>query len=49
MECRCYSGGEGRTRMKKMKFGLNESVTVLLAVVSIAAVVLINNLFGKII
>lgn len=49
MECRCYSGGEGRTRMKKMKFGLKEAATVMLVAVSVVGVVLINNFFGKII
>ena len=24
MECRCYHGGEGRTRLKVLRFGLND-------------------------
>lgn len=32
MECRCYNGGEGRTRMKQLKFAWQDYVAILLFV-----------------
>jgi energy-coupling factor transport system permease protein len=40
MEARCYHGGEGRTRMKKIKFGAGDAVMGLLMIGFIAVVVL---------
>ena len=42
MECRCYRGGEGRTRMKQLKLGSADFISAALVAVFIAAVVLIN-------
>ena len=42
MECRCYKGGEGRTRMKQLKFGMRDIVAVLIMAAMIALTVLMN-------
>lgn len=42
MECRCYHGGEGRTRMKQLSLSKRDFWAVLVAVVCIAFVILIN-------
>ena len=43
MECRCYRGGDGRTRMTKLTFTFGDALLLLLIVVMGAAVVLINT------
>lgn len=47
MESRCYTGGEGRTRMKVMKMSLRDIWGVLLWGVSLTLVILCNNFFGN--
>ncbi len=42
MECRCYHGGEGRTKLHVLKYGLADLVAVLLMVVFGAGLVLVN-------
>ncbi|MBO5091138.1 MAG: energy-coupling factor transporter transmembrane protein EcfT [Clostridia bacterium] len=42
MECRCYRGGDGRTRMKKLKFKVKDIFGLLFALVLLAGVILIN-------
>ena len=42
MECRCYHGGDGRTRMKQLRFGAPDLIGGLAMAVSIAGIVLIN-------
>ena len=42
MECRCYHGGNGRTRMKRLKMKARDYVGLLLACMLIAGVVLLN-------
>ncbi len=42
MECRCYRGGEGRTRMTTLKFRFSDLVAAILFVLLCAAVVVIN-------
>ena len=42
MECRCYRGDEGRTRMNVLTFGAADIAAMLMAVLAIAAVVLLN-------
>ncbi len=45
MECRCYNGGEGRTRLKQLKFKIIDLVgTVIIAVLAVAVIVL-NRIF----
>ncbi|HZK39318.1 MAG TPA: energy-coupling factor transporter transmembrane component T [Clostridia bacterium] len=49
MECRCYTGGEGRTRMKQMKFGLVDFVALPLTVALLAGIITLNIFFTKVI
>ncbi len=49
MSCRCYTGGEGRTRMKKMKFSLRDVFTLLFFAVGLAGIILLNRHFGVLI
>ena len=44
MECRCYHDGEGRTRMKVLRFAPRDAVTLVLCVVMIAAMVVLRHL-----
>ena len=44
MECRCYHGGEGRTRMKILKTTGRDYVALLCGAVIITAVVLLNRI-----
>ena len=48
MDCRCYTGGPGRTRMKQMKFHVRDFVSAGTVAVFIAAVVLLNIHFGAV-
>lgn len=42
MECRCYRGGEGRTRMKKLKFKVKDVFGWLFSIALLAGVILMN-------
>ena len=42
MECRCYKGGEGRTRLKQLKYTRIDAYATLLMIVFTAGIVLIN-------
>ena len=44
MECRCYHGGEGRTRLRVLKSGLRDYVALALTLLLFAAVVTLNVL-----
>ena len=48
MECRCYQGGAGRTRMKKLKTGLRDWLALTVYVLVGAGIVLLNIYFGKV-
>ena len=45
MECRCYHGGEGRTKMKLLRYKRRDFVTFGVLVVLLAAVIVIAK-FG---
>ena len=49
MSCRCYTGGEGRTRMKQMKLSFKDLASLLFFAVSFAGIVLSNKYFGALI
>lgn len=49
MSCRCYTGGEGRTRMKQMKYTLKDAVAFAIFATGTVGIVLINHYFGAII
>ena len=42
MECRCYRGGEGRTRMKQLKFGARDIVATVVMAVMFTLIILMN-------
>lgn len=44
MECRCYHGGEGRTRMKQLKTSSVDYIAFAFTAVFLAAVIVINHL-----
>ena len=48
MECRCYRGGEGRTKLKQLRYTKMDFVLVLFLVLFIAGIFLCNNLLTNI-
>ncbi len=44
MECRCYQGGDGRTRMKQLKLCSRDFVAMAVTLAAIAVMVLLNTL-----
>lgn len=42
MECRCYHGGEGRTRMKVLKMHFRDLAALVISAAFLAAVILLN-------
>ena len=44
MECRCYNGGEGRQRMKQLKYSLTDTFAFLITAVICAFVIILNVL-----
>ena len=46
MTCRCYTGGEGRTRMKLMKMRVSDFISLGFFILMIVAVMLINRYGG---
>lgn len=49
MDCRCYVGGEGRTRMKKMKLSARDFISLAITAAVITGIVLLNVYFPKVI
>ena len=49
MECRCYRGGEGRTRMKQMRFGWRDAVAAVFYALLVAGVIVCNHFFTALI
>lgn len=49
MTCRCYHGGEGRTRMKKMKLRVSDFASLAVFASSLAGVIVLNHYFGHLI
>lgn len=48
MDCRCYTGGSGRTRMKQMKLHASDFVALFVIILFIAGIVLLNHFFGTV-
>ncbi len=46
MECRCYTGGKGRTRMKKMKFTLKDLLAALVVLCVFASTIILNRFWA---
>ncbi len=49
MSCRCYTGGEGRTRMKKMELHSRDFFALAFFIVGIGGVIALNKYFGALI
>ena len=49
MSCRCYHGGEGRTRMKQMRLRWPDFLALGLFICVMAGVILLNHFFGAVI
>ena len=49
MTCRCYHGGDGRTRMKQMRLHAADFVSLGLFALVLAGVIVLNHYFGKMI
>lgn len=49
MECRCYRGGDGRTKMKVMKMTAKDYVSLVTVIAFIAGLILINHFTKNII
>ena len=47
MECRCYHGGEGRTKLRILKYRLRDGIGMLCMVLFIAGIVTINILGAR--
>lgn len=43
MECRCYQGGEGRTRMKQLHLAKRDYISIVFSLLVIAGVVFLNH------
>lgn len=46
MECRCYSGGNGRQRMKQFKLSLRDYFSILVIILLIALILALNYLYS---
>ena len=49
MTCRCYHGGDGRTRMKQMKLSAVDFVALAIFLVALAGVIVLNHFFTSLI
>ena len=47
MECRCYHGGEGRTKLRILHFHARDVLALLFVAVFVAAIVLLNILVSR--
>ena len=48
MECRCYQGGEGRTRMKRLQTAARDWIALAVAVTVMAGLILLNVVFPSV-
>ncbi len=49
MLCRCYTGGEGRTRLREMKFTYRDVIALVIVVFIFSGVIALNIIFPKVI
>lgn len=49
MSCRCYTGGEGRTRMKQMKLAAKDFFAISFYIAGFAGILVLNKYFGALI
>jgi energy-coupling factor transport system permease protein len=45
MECRCYNGGEGRTRLRQLKSSMCDYIALAVTLLFLAAVIIVNIIF----
>ncbi len=45
MECRCYNGGEGKTRMKQLSLSITDAFAVIFIILFTAGIITLNILF----
>ena len=45
MECRCYHGGEGRTRLRQMKSAPRDYIALAVTIIFLAAVIAAGRIF----
>lgn len=45
MDARCYRGGEGRTKMKPLKYKKADYITYILYVVYVGIIIAVNNFY----
>lgn len=48
MECRCYHGGDGRTRMKQLKLHGVDLVAAIVVIICLGAIIYVNSIFPSI-
>ncbi len=46
MECRCYHGGEGRTRLRMLKSGLRDYIALGFMLLLLVSAILLNSMLG---
>ena len=49
MECRCYNGGVGRVKMKRLKYGLKDLAALIVCLLFCAGIIILNTLFKQVI
>jgi len=49
MECRCYTGGQGRTRMNRSRFALRDGIALIVFAAFVAGVFLLNYVGGRVV
>ena len=49
MDCRCYTGGPNRTRMKQMKLHAHDFIAIAVIVIFIAGIIVLNHFFRAVI
>lgn len=49
MDCRCYTGGPNRTRMKQMKLHTRDFIAIAVIVIFVAGIILLNHFFRAVI
>jgi energy-coupling factor transport system permease protein len=45
MECRCYRGGEGRTRLRQLKAEPRDYIAFVICLLFMAASITVNSIF----
>ena len=43
MDCRCYRGGEGRTRMRQLKYSRRDAAAAAIVAAVFAVVIVLNS------